>query len=569
MAGLGLLLAGSVISLINPWMAGQLTGQITGSPESYFSGFMPLVLSWVGLLLLRAVISFATSLITGTAAEIVLAGLRSRLYEHMLLMPVSYYDDQRRGNILSLLSSDAAIISNFVTGTVIQLLPMALTFIGAAGMMFWISPTIALIAVFFVPLYILAMKIVGRRIRPLSRQWVDAYGNLISVVEENLGLLPTIKSYTRENHELENFARKNHLLLTLSRKSLFIHTLLPPLVSLMASLGLLVLAGVGYREISSGQMSAETLVTILFYAMMLNQPLSQLAGAYGQFQNTRGASERILEFLDQEVELRNNPQAALPRIEGHVRFDNVSFCYASSPDQMPINNLHLTIRAGETIAIVGKNGAGKSTFAHLLMRLIDPVAGNILIDGHNIRDVSIASVRAQIGLVAQHTLLLNGTVGENIGWGRALASQEDIEQAAKAACAHDFIVRLPQGYDTLVGDQGLKLSGGQRQRLSLARALLKNPPILILDEATSMFDPAGEYHFLKDCEEVFRHRTVILITHRPASLAIADRVLLLENGSFREITDIDLYLKTGESRSGQTGDANTPGYMQGGPSGAM
>ncbi|MGD9660816.1 MAG: ABC transporter ATP-binding protein [Porticoccaceae bacterium] len=541
-----LLLASSLIALLNPWVAGQFTNHILDHGHTFFPSFQVLMLFWIALVIMRSLLSFATSYLTGCAAEDVLARLRSRLYEHLQLLPVAYFDDQKRGNVLSILTSDSAIISNFVTGTLIQILPSALTFLGAAAMMLWLSPAMAAIVLALLPVYIVAMKLISRRIRPLSREWVDAYGNLVSLIEENLGLLPAIKSYTRERQEFANFGNKNTHLLHLSKRQLFIHALLPPAVTLLAGIGLLVLVWFGYTQINSGAMLPSDLVSLLFYAILLNQPLSQLANVYGQLQRTRGASERIMAFLEQQREPDDNGLPELRAANGEIRLTGVSFAY-SGVEQSPLfQALDFHINPRETIAIVGKNGAGKSTFAHLLMRLIEPTAGTITIDGQDIGNVSTASVRSQIGLVAQHTLLLNGTVADNIGWGKAFATRDEIEAAAKAACAHDFIVELPQGYNTLIGDQGLKLSGGQRQRLSLARALLKNPPILILDEATSMFDPAAEAEFLRDCKPLFSNRTVILITHRPASLAIADRVLRLNNGKFTEVSDVGHYLRTGE-----------------------
>lgn len=539
-----LLVAGSLLTLLYPWIAGQLTGEILGAGDGFFPSFKVLLLAWVGLLATRSALGFATSYITGCAAEEVLATLRSRLYEHLQLLPVSYYDDRKRGDVLSILTTDSAIVSNFVTGTLIQILPMTVTFVGAAAMMAWLNLKIALAVLALLPVYALAMKVIGRKLRPLSRQWVDAHGDLVAHAEENLGLLPAIKSYTREPSELEAFGRKNHHLLTLSRRQLWIYTLLPPATTLLAGLGLLLLVWLGYGEIAAGTLTAAELVSLLFLAMLMNQPLAQLANVYGEIQKTRGSSERILAFLDQQPEPAHHQGTQLAISAGEIAFEGIDFSYPGTGSAV-FQGLTFTVKGCETIAIVGENGAGKTTLVHLLMRLIEPDAGCIRIDGTDVSSASLLSLRSQIGLVAQHTLLLNGTIADNIGWGKAFASQQEIESAARAARAHDFILKLPQGYDTVIGDQGLKLSGGQRQRLSMARALLKNPPILILDEATSMFDPAGEAALLADCRDILATRTVILITHRPASLAVADRVLRLKDGKLCGIEDVMGYLRTG------------------------
>jgi len=260
--------------------------------------------------------------------------------------------------------------------------------------------------------------------------------------------------------------------------------------------------------------------------MLLTQPLRSLANVYGHVQRTLGAAERILIFFNEVSEPDDAGAPDLPNARGDIEFRGVDFHY--SIGNSVLANLNLHIAAGETVAITGPNGVGKSTVIHLLMRLADPVDGQILVDGVDLTRVSISSLRRQIGLVAQHTLLVNGTVSENIAYGQPLAGRAAIEKAASSAHAHEFIAKLPEGYDTIIGDQGLRLSGGQRQRISLARTLLMDPPILVLDEATSMFDPEGEQGFISECSKLLADKTVILITHRPASLAIADRIIELK-----------------------------------------
>lgn len=540
-----LLTLNSLLNLLNPILAGQVTALLTGTGNAFFQSFMALAMAWSGLLIIRSILSFATSYKTGAVAEEVLADLRCRLYQHLQLLPLSYYDDRKRGDILSIMTNDAAAISNFVTGTLIQILPSLLTFFGAAFMVWWINWKLGLITLAFLPFYFFAMKLVGRKVRPLSREWVDVYGQMVSHAEEGISMLPAIKSFTREAEDTRVFSRKNHHLLGLSKRQLKISSFLPTITSLLAGFGLLVLISVGYSEISKGEIDPADLVSLLFFAILMNQPLSQLANTYGQMQRTRGASERIIEFFKQEREPADETNLPIDIKAGKIDFDNVRFAYNQN-QKMLFEHLNLYIEAGETIAVVGENGAGKSTLVHLLMRLIEPSQGEIRIDGQPIRMCDLQSLRSQIGLVAQFTLLLNGSVAENIGWGKALASREEIERAAVAAGAHDFILKLPDGYETIIGDQGLKLSGGQRQKVSLARALLKDPPILILDEATSMLDPTSENEFLRDCRELFDQRTVILITHRPASLSIADRILLLNDGQLVEVGDVNHYLKTGK-----------------------
>ena len=526
LAILGLLLASSLAALANPWIAGKLTQSILGGPQADLPSFQLILLVWFVLLAIKSLLGFATSYLVGSTGQNMAARLRSRVYEHLQILPMTYYQQQRPGDLLTLLSRDSETISYFVTNTLVQLLPLALTFVGAFAIMAWLDPVIALLAAVLMPVYYLAMKIIGRKIRPLSSAWIETWSGMVSLVQENLGLLPAIKAFTREPVESERFEAKNSEYLGISRKQVLIQSIMTPAISLLAGAGLLLLLWVGINHVQSGQLQTSELVSLLLYAMLLTQPVSGLASVYGQVMHTRGAADRLLEFFAVQPEPHADDKPPIGTVHGEIEFREVSFCYPGRPEVF--SHFNLKVETGETIALTGPNGAGKSTLAHLLMRFISPSQGIILLDGQDISEVSLNSLRRQIGLVAQHTLLLNGTVGENIAYGNPLATIEDIKKAAKAARADEFIAKLPDQYQTVIGDQGLRLSGGQRQRLSLARTLLKNPPILVLDEATAMFDPEGERDFIQECQELFNLRTVILITHRPASLELADRIIKID-----------------------------------------
>lgn len=520
-----LLLIGTAISLTNPWIAGLLTEALLTGPSAGKLPLRSILLIWLGLVALKSLISFSSQYFISITGERVLAGLRSRLYDHLQILPMRYFHESSPGDVLALLSNEAEVLSRFVTSTLVQLLPLGLTFLGAFAIMFTLDAQIALLAGLLLPVYFIAMKLLGRRLRPLSKAWWESYSRMFSLVEENIGMLPAIKAFVREKLERERFEAKNMELLSVSSKQILVDSILGPAITFLASAGLLLLLWLGISHVESGQLETAALVSLLLYAMLLTQPISGLANVYGQVQRTLGAADRLQAFFAEQAEPDDAGLPKLPPVKGAIEFASVSFSY---PGREPIlRDFSLKIAAGETIAITGPNGAGKSTLAYLLMRFSKPSSGRILIDGHDIEQFDLQSVREQIGLVAQKTLLLNGSVRDNLVYGRFDASEEALERATKAAGAAEFIEQMPEAYATIIGDQGVKLSGGQRQRLSLARTLLKDPPILILDEATAMYDPEGEAGFIHECRELLATRTVILITHRPASLALADRVIKL------------------------------------------
>jgi ATP-binding cassette, subfamily B, bacterial len=522
------MLMGTCISLFNPLLAGELTRSLLGDAGAAGYSTALIISAWGALFATKSLLDLANGYYLGLVGERMATELRNRVYEHMQLLPLPWHQARKRGQVLTLLSNDTDMISNFFTGTLLPLLPTSLTLLGAFLMMISLDPSIAALVVCGMPLYVLLLKIIGRKMRPLSRSWVDQYSKLISRAEENLSLLAAIKSFSRESLERDAFYLENEQLKRTWQRQLKIQTMLSPAVDLLAGVGVLAMLWLGSRHIEQGQLEPAELVSLLLYASLLIAPLRTLADVYGRLQKTRGAAERLLEMFSEQPEPLNDGGNPLPPVKGSIVFTGVKYAY---PERKPLfEHLNLAIDAGETVAITGENGAGKSTIAHLLMRFIPASAGHILIDGHDISTAELGSVRAQVGLVAQHVLLLNGTIADNIAYSRPGASQEDIRKAAHAAHAAEFIETLPQRYETLIGDEGIKLSGGQRQRLSLARTLLKDPPILILDEATAMFDPAGEASFISECHELISQRTVILITHRQASLALADRVLNLQGG---------------------------------------
>ena len=521
-----LLLCESAVMLSMPWFAGRVAQALLG-------GVVPgeLLLAWLGVLTVQAGLSFGNGVVLGSTSSRVVADLGSRVYDHLQSLPLSWHQQRKRGEILALLVNDVWRINSFLTGVLTPLLPLLVTCVGALILLLRIDLRVGFAVAVAVPLLTVIVKLLTRGMRPLAQAHLHEDAVKYGMAEQNLATLPLIKAYTREGEESARYSVQGDKVRILEVRQQRIESLLTPAVRWLAAAAVLGLLWVGGQGVASGSITAPELVSLLLYGMLLTQPVSQLAGVYGQVQHARGAVQRLMAAMAEAPEPDDGDREPAT-VSGRIAFESVAFAY---PGRAAVfDDLNLEIRAGETVAITGPNGAGKSTLAHLLLRFADPSAGRITLDGIDVRAFSLRSLRAHIGLVSQHVLLLNATVAENIGYGRYGADRQQIERAARAAHAHEFIDQLPQGYETLIGDEGLRLSGGQRQRISLARALLKDPAILILDEATSMFDPAGERGFIAECHELLRSRTVLLITHRPASLALADRVLRLDQGELRE-----------------------------------
>ncbi len=512
----------SMVALIGPWLAGRFSVEVLRHEN-----VTRLLLVWFALFLAQSVLGYAAELRLQKTTVRLIADLGTRVFDHLQSLPLHWHQDRRRGEVLALLTQDVGRLGYFVTQTLTPLLPQVLTCACALLLMFRIEPWIGLGASVLIPALFIVVRLVGRRLRPLGNDVMNAYAMQSAIAEKNLSMLPIVKAFAGEGTESNRFAAQTQALRDLEIRQAKLEGRIAPAVRIVSAAGVLLLLGIASLDVTNGAMSPADLVSLLLYGLLLTQPMSALASVYGRTQTARGAAQRLVELFN-EVPEPEGGDFEPDRVSGDIVFEKVRFAYPQRATVLDGLNLH--VRAGETVAITGANGAGKSTMVHLLLRFADPDSGQIRLDGRDLREFSTRNLRGHIGFVSQHVLLFNATVRENIAYGNPAATEAQIEAAAHAARAHDFVIGLPQGYATVVGDQGVRLSGGQKQRIALARALLRNPAVLILDEATAMFDPAGEREFIDACRDLLRLRTVLLITHRPASLALADRVLRLEAG---------------------------------------
>lgn len=525
----GLALASSLATLALPWLAAQAAAGIAGQVAVDLSQTLALLVTALVVLTLSSIlVTIASEHATGR----ILAGLRAEAYAHVQSLPISFHDSHRQGDLLSLISYEVQTLSAFLTNTLAQVPAMLLTATGAVLVLFWIDPAMAMVVPVLVPLFYIGIRLLRRRLRLLGHTVREAEIEVFARAESDLSMLPAIKAFALEDEHRARYAAAIERARQLKLKQARITAIIGPVVTLFAALAAIAILVAGNSTLAAGSRSPAELFAFLFYAALLTRPVGSLAGIYGQYQMARGTLSRLEAVLAVPAEPGYAGTQKIARAAGAVAFEDVSFAY---PDRPPLlRDFSLSIAPGEIVALTGANGVGKSTLINLLLRFYDPDAGRITLDGQDIAALDVKQLRRQIGFVPQRAMLMNGTIAENIAFGLSDHDPSTIERAARAAQAWEFITALPQGLATRIGDDGVRLSGGQRQRIALARALLRDPPIYIFDEATSMYDLEGEAAFVETCVQTLAGRTVIIITHRPASLALADRIIDLTPGDSTE-----------------------------------
>lgn len=482
----------------------------------------------LGIFALSALFGAAQSYLLARVGAGVVADLRRALFGHLLTLSPRFFGDHKTGDLTSRLTADVGTVQGVTSTALAQLGAQTVSLVGSVILLVTTSPRLSLLTLAVIPLVIGTAFTIGRRIRRVSREVQDAVAEANASAEEALSGVRVVQSFTAEPLERGRYGAGVQLSFLAALKRARLQALMSGSMSFMTFGALALVLWYGGREVMSGSLTPGHLVTFLFYALQVGGTVASLTGIFNQFQEALGASSRIFELLDERSDLPQAPQPlALARAEGRVSFEQVQFSYGG---QDVLRDLNLRVPAGQVVALVGPSGAGKTTLVSLIPRFWDVTGGALKVDDRDVRDYALSDLRAQVGLVPQETLLFSGTIRENILYGRPQATPAEVEGAARAANAHDFISAFPQGYDTLVGERGVKLSGGQRQRIAIARAILKDPRILILDEATSALDNESEALVQSALERLMQGRTTFVIAHRLSTIRNADRIIVMNAG---------------------------------------
>jgi subfamily B ATP-binding cassette protein MsbA len=487
----------------------------------------------VALYLVKGVLSYTHNYQMSYIGNSIITRLRDQLFKALQRQPLSFFDGEATGVIMSRLTFDVNLLQDAVTRAITSFFKDSFTVVGLTAVIFYREWRLAFLAVAVFPLAVFIIVHLGKRLRRISRQTQVANAHLYTVLQESLIGQRIVKAFVREDYEEQRFFKANWGFFRTRMRLSATREISPPAMELLGSFGMAGIIFYGGYAVIRGTSTPGTFFSFLAALLMLYQPIKSLSGVQNTIQEGLAAAVRVFSLLDREPEIKDAPQArVLPPLKAAIVYRGVGFAYAA--DYPVLQEIDLTVPRGEVVALVGPSGAGKSTLLNLLPRFYEVSAGAILIDGQDIREVTLDSLRSQIGVVSQQTLLFNDTVRHNVAYGNLTAGEDDILAALKAAHAYDFIMALAQGLDTMIGEQGVRLSGGERQRLAIARALLKDPPILILDEATSSLDSESEREVQQALDRLITGRTTLVIAHRLSTVRGAHRIVVLNEGRIVE-----------------------------------
>jgi ABC-type multidrug transport system fused ATPase/permease subunit len=520
------------LSLLPPLVERQIIDQGIGQHD--LALLARLIALLVVIYALAELANFGDQYTRHTVGERFLFDLRVRIYHHLQRLSLAFFERTSTGELMSRVSNDVNALEQFITHGVVLSVVDGLRLAGAAAILMALDWRLALVALLPVPFIAFSMRRFNRRTGPIYRLVRDRMGDINSRLQDDLAGMRVIQAFGQEQAELKRFTAVSAAYYRERVRSIRNWSTFFPTIYFVSALGSVAVLGLGAWMVVEGQMTLGTLVAFLAYIISFYDPLRRLTEVDNTFQQAIAAGERIFELLDQALEIQDMPDAVpLEKMQGAVAFDRVSFGYGTGDEVL--HDVTFRLAAGEVAALVGPSGAGKTSIASLLCRFYDPRQGSVTVDGRDLRHVTLRSLRQHVAVVLQDTFLFNSSVRENLLYGKPGATEEELVEAARAACAHEFITAMPKGYDTEIGERGVKLSGGQRQRLALARAILADPRILILDEATSSVDAEAEYLIQQALERVMQGRTALVVAHRLSTIRHADQIIALEGGRVREI----------------------------------
>ena len=483
---------------------------------------------------LESLFQFFLQILWRNLSQTLQHNLRLDAYGHMQDLDMAWFEDSSTGKLVAILNDDVNQLERFLDGGANALIQVATSVIAVGAVFFYISPQIALMAFTPIPVILIGAFWFQRKAQPLYAEVREKVGLLSTRLANNIAGIATIKSFTREQHELDQLRSESEAYVTANQGAIRISSAFIPIIRMAILVGFVATLIYGGKLTLDGQLNAGAYSVLVFLTQRLLWPLTRLAETVDLFERAMASTRRILNLIEVPVRTRSGSTSlAIDQVKGELSFESVSFAYSNGAEVLRDINLH--IPSGDTIAVVGQTGSGKSTLMKLLLRFYSPTAGSIKLDGVDLTEFKIPDLRAAFGLVSQDVFLFHGSVAENIAYGRPGAEQADIEAAARAAEAHDFILQLPQGYATIVGERGQKLSGGQRQRVSIARAVLKDPPVLILDEATSAVDNETEAAIQRSMRVITQGRTTLVVAHRLSTIVNADQIYVIDQGRVAEM----------------------------------
>jgi ATP-binding cassette subfamily B protein len=484
------------------------------------------------VIILLAAATYTRFSLVSWLGERVIADMRKAVYDHLLRLSPGFFESARSGDIIARLTTDTTILQVVIGSSASMALRNLLLLIGGLVMLLLTSGKLTLMVIIVIPVVVTPIIIIGKRVRKFSKASQEKISDLSSYIEETIYGIKTVQANNHENIDRAQFQTRLEESVATAMLRIRARALMSMLVITLVFSAIGVILWIGGHDVLAGHVTPGQLSSFIYYAIAVSGAVGAISDVMGDLQRAAGAAERIFELLEVKPEIAAPPvPRAMPQpIQGNIRFDTVTFTYPSRPEQPALHNLNLTVKAGERLAIVGPSGAGKTTIFQLLMRFYDPQSGTISIDGVDIKQADPVQMRRTIGIVAQDPVIFSVNAWENIRYGRPEATNAEVLAAARAAHADEFLLRLPEGMDSYLGEKGVRLSGGQKQRIAIARAILRNPPILLLDEATSALDAASEQLVQNALENLMRDRTTIVIAHRLATVTTADRIAVLENG---------------------------------------